>query len=262
MNSTIDTLLAENNALKAELAQAKAHAARQSVLLRMQDTHREGVHAALTKAGIPSMKTKEFPEDSDGIGIIERVELAMAELQKYRADLLAAADRMWTKTKPDEVKYPKRTYKTMWWMYELEVAGMEVTTSEIDLAVRQEEMHIRQWEQVLKMRGAASGNPPTRLMGRLSRSWYWYVLACRASEYAGECYRNEQAEHAKTKTELLKVKKALGEIGSGSPSTFKDGLIDGPGPGTRTCTMCATHIDHAREALDWAPWPAIPGTVK
>lgn len=130
--SALDDLLAENERLKTELEHAKRHAGIQSMLLKARSVHCDGVHAALTKAGIPSNKQKEFPEDSDGLGIVERVELAMAAHAHY--------------------------------------------------------------------------------------------------------------------------KKALSEIASGSPSILKDGSID------RRCAMCATHIDHAREALDWALWPAIPGT--
>lgn len=123
---------------------------------------------------------------------------ARQERDQLGSDLLAAADR--GETKPDESEYPKNIYQTVWSMYELEQAGIKWTWEEIDEEVRREEMAIAAFENQMRY-GGATGNPPSSVFGRVSRAMQWYALRSRASEYASECYREEQQAHAKTQAE-------------------------------------------------------------
>jgi hypothetical protein len=51
--------------------------------------------------------------------------------------------------------------------------------------------------------------------------------------------------------------KTLSDIASGSPC-----MLD-PGTATeRTCKLCEAHINHARDALGFERWPAVPGKRK
>ena len=54
---------------------------------------------------------------------------------------------------------------------------------------------------------------------------------------------------------IAKVVKYLSDIASGSPGVVQPGTAS-----ERPCALCLAHINHAREALGYAPWPAVPGT--
>lgn len=56
---------------------------------------------------------------------------------------------------------------------------------------------------------------------------------------------------------LSKVVKHLRDIASGSPGVVQPGT-----PSERPCALCLAHINHAREALGFEKWPAVPATEK
>jgi hypothetical protein len=51
------------------------------------------------------------------------------------------------------------------------------------------------------------------------------------------------------------LRKALSQIASASPCVYRPGT-----PQERTCVLCETFINEARDALGFERWPAIPAT--
>jgi hypothetical protein len=56
---------------------------------------------------------------------------------------------------------------------------------------------------------------------------------------------------------VARQRKVLSDIASASPCVYKPGT-----PQERTCVLCETFINEARDALGFERWPAIPGTKK
>jgi hypothetical protein len=53
------------------------------------------------------------------------------------------------------------------------------------------------------------------------------------------------------------LRKTLSQIASASPCIYQPGT-----PQERTCVLCETFINEARDVLGHERWPAIPGTKK
>ncbi len=72
---------------------------------------------------------------------------------------------------------------------------------------------------------------------------------------AGQCTGGHITAEARVRFHW--IEQALSDIASGSPAVTHPGTEN-----ERQCSLCLAHINHARDAMGYDRWPAVPGTRK